>query len=251
MSIYEAVERQPFLLNLSMCYSNSSSSKNIDLSKRYKKAIDSIPDQPPIYFASAFTFPLWRIVTNEKDIELMRWGLVPTWFSGLNEFEIAKTTFNARIETLSEKAAFKSLVKRSRCIIPSTGFFEWKHENKQKIPHFIYPTNDSVLSMAGLYDAWVNPNSNLILKSFTIITCEANPFMAEIHNSKKRMPLILNAHDEENWLKGEDEIIDFQLNSNPDLDAFPVNSKILISSEPNVIEAQRKCEPKNTQQSLF
>jgi putative SOS response-associated peptidase YedK len=234
-----------------MCYSNSSTSKNIDLAKRYKKAIDSIPEQQPIYFASAFTFPFWRIITKENDIKLMRWGLVPTWFTGANELEIAKTTFNARIETLSEKASFKLLVNSSRCIIPSTGFFEWKHENKQKIPHFIYPTNDSVFSMAGLYDSWMNPNSNEVLNSFTIITSEANDFMAEIHNSKKRMPLILNAKDEENWLNGEDEIKDFQLNSNPDLDAFPVDSKILMSSEPNVLEAQRKFEPKNWQQSLF
>ena len=234
-----------------MCYSNSSTSKNIDLAKRYKKAIDSIPEKQPTYFASAFTFPFWRIITKEKDIQLMRWGLVPAWFTGQNELEIAKTAFNARIETLSEKASFKLLVNSSRCIIPSTGFFEWKHENKQKTPHFIYPTNDSVFSMAGLYDSWMNPNSNEVLNSFTIITSEANDFMAEIHNSKKRMPLILNAKDEENWLNGEDEIKDFQLNSNPDLDAFPVDSKILMSSEPNVLEAQRKFEPKNWQQSLF
>jgi putative SOS response-associated peptidase YedK len=234
-----------------MCYSNSSTSKNIDLAKRYKKAVDSIPKQQPIYFASAFTFPFWRIITKEKDIQLMRWGLVPIWFRGQNELDIAKTTFNARMETLSEKASFKSLVNSSRCIIPSSGFFEWKHENKQKIPHFIYPTNDSVFSMAGLYDSWMNPHSNEILYSFTIITSEANDFMAEIHNSKKRMPLILNANDEESWLNGEDEIKDFQLNSKPDLDAFPVDSKILMSSEPNVLEAQRKFEPKNSQQSLF
>lgn len=234
-----------------MCYSNSSTSKNIDLAKRYKKAVDSIPKQQPIYFASAFTFPIWRIITKEKDIQLMRWGLVPIWFRGQNELDIAKTTFNARMETLSEKASFKSLVNSSRCIIPSSGFFEWKHENKQKIPHFIYPTNDSVFSMAGLYDSWMNPHSNEILYSFTIITSEANDFMAEIHNSKKRMPLILNANDEESWLNGEDEIKDFQLNSKPDLDAFPVDSKILMSSEPNVLEAQRKFEPKNSQQSLF
>ena len=234
-----------------MCYSNSSTSKNIDLAKRYKKTIESIPEQVPIYFASAFTFPKWRIVTNENDVQLMRWGLVPGWFNGHSDLEMAKTTFNARIETLSEKASFKLLIKRSRCIVPSTGFFEWKHENKQKIPHFIYPTNDSVFSMAGLYDSWMNPNSNEVLNSFTIITSKANDFMAEIHNSKKRMPLILNAKDEENWLNGEDEIKDFQLNSNPDLDAFPVDSKILMSSEPNVLEAQRKFEPKNSQQSLF
>jgi putative SOS response-associated peptidase YedK len=234
-----------------MCYSNSSTSKNIDLANRYKKAIDSIPEQPPIYFASAFTFPYWRIVTKENDVQLMQWGLVPTWFTGANELEIAKTTFNARIETLSEKASFKLLVNSSRCIIPSTGFFEWKHENKQKIPHFIYPTNDSVFSMAGLFDSWMNPNSKEVLNSFTIITSEANDFMAEIHNRKKRMPLILNANDEESWLNGENEIKDFQLKSNPDLDAHPVDSRILLGSNPNVYEAQLKFELKNLQQTMF
>ena len=234
-----------------MCYSNSSTSTNVDLSKRYKKSIDSIPEQPPIYFASAFTFPIWRIITKENDIKLMRWGLVPNWFRGTNELEIAKTTFNARIETLSVKASFKSLVNSSRCIIPSTGFFEWKHENKQKIPHFIYPTNDSVFSMAGLFDTWKNPLTKEINTTFSILTCEANSFMAEIHNSKKRMPLILNANDEESWLNGEGEIKDFQLNSNSDLDAFSVDSRILMSSEPNIIEALRKFEPKNIQQTLF
>jgi putative SOS response-associated peptidase YedK len=234
-----------------MCYSNSSTSKNIDLAKRYKKAVDSISEQSPIYFASAFTFPIWRIITNENEIKQMRWGLVPNWFSGANELEIAKTTFNARMETISEKASYKSLVNRSRCIVPSSGFFEWKHENKQKVPYFIYPTKDSVFSMAGLYDTWFNHNSGEILNTFTIITCEANAFMAEIHNTKKRMPLILNAENEEDWLNGANEIKRYHLNSNPDLDAFPVDSKILISPEPNVLEAQRKFEPKNSQQSLF
>jgi putative SOS response-associated peptidase YedK len=105
--------------------------------------------------------------------------------------------------------------------------------------------------MAGLYDSWINPNSKEILRTFTIITCEANALMAEIHNTKKRMPLILNAYDEENWLNGEDEIVDFQLKSIPELDAFPVDSKILMSQESNVLEAQRKFEQKNSQQSLF
>jgi putative SOS response-associated peptidase YedK len=105
--------------------------------------------------------------------------------------------------------------------------------------------------MAGLFDSWMNPNSKEVLNSFTIITSEANDFMAEIHNRKKRMPLILNANDEESWLNGENEIKDFQLKSNPDLDAHPVDSKILVGSNPNVYEAQLKFELKNLQQTLF
>lgn len=65
------------------------------------------------------------------------------------------------------------------------------------------------------------------------------------------MPLILNKVDEDPWLKGEGDIIDFKIISNPDLDAFPVDSTILFGPEPNQIAAQRKFEPKNSQQSLF
>jgi putative SOS response-associated peptidase YedK len=105
--------------------------------------------------------------------------------------------------------------------------------------------------MAGLFDTWENPLTKEINSTFSILTCEANSFMAEIHNRKKRMPLILNANDEESWLNGENEIKDFQLKSNPDLDAHPVDSRILLGSNPNVYEAQLKFELKNLQQTMF
>jgi putative SOS response-associated peptidase YedK len=234
-----------------MCYSNSSTSKNIDLAKRYKKAVDSIPEQQQIYFASAFTFPIWRVITNHENVQLMKWGLIPNWFNGNDTRVIARSTLNARTESIHKKASFKSLVKRGRCIIPSTGFFEWKHENRNKTPYFIFPKNDNVFSMAGLFDQWENPITKETFTTFSILTCDANSFMAEIHNLKKRMPVILSSRNENIWLQGEGEMKDYLQELNEEMGAHPVNSKILHRKNPNILESQLKFEPKNIQQTLF
>ena len=233
-----------------MCYSNSSTSTNVDLSKRYKKSVQSIPEQT-IFYASGFTFPTWRVISKHENVQLMKWGLIPNWFNGNDTRVIARSTLNARTESIHEKASFKSLVKSGRCIIPSTGFFEWKHENRNKIPYFIFPSNDTVFSMAGLFDTWENPLTKEINTTFSILTCEANSFMAEIHNAKKRMPLILPKKQEGNWLQDEGEIQDYLKDLNVELDAHPVDTRILLGSNPNVYEAQLKFELKNLQQTLF
>ncbi|MBM3184781.1 MAG: SOS response-associated peptidase [Bacteroidetes bacterium] len=233
-----------------MCYSNSSTSTNIDLSNRYRKTIDSIPEQT-IYYASGFNFPTWRVITNNDNVQLMKWGLIPNWFKENDTSEIARNTLNARTESIHEKASFKSLIKNGRCIIPSTGFFEWKHENKNKIPYFIFPKNDNVFSMAGLFDQWDNPNTKETITTFSILTCEANAFMSEIHNVKKRMPVILSSNNERNWLKGEGVIEDYLKELNNEMGAHQVDSRILKQKNPNILEAQLPFEPKNIQQTLF
>ncbi len=233
-----------------MCYSNSSTSTNIDLSKRYNKSIDSIPEQT-IYYANGFTFPSWRVITNQENMQLMNWGLIPNWFKGNDTSEIASKTLNARTESVQEKASFKSLLTSGRCIIPSTGFFEWKHENRNKTPYFIFPTKDIVFSLAGLFDQWQNPLTKKTITTFSILTCPANPFMCDIHNVKKRMPVILSSNNENNWLHGEGEIKDYLQVLNIEMDAHPVDSQILLGKNPNVLESQLKFEPKNIQQTLF
>jgi putative SOS response-associated peptidase YedK len=181
----------------------------------------------------------------------MNWGLIPNWFKGHDTSEIARSTLNARTESIHEKASFKSLVKSGRCIIPSNGFFEWKHENRNKTPYFIFPKNDTVFSMAGLFDQWENPITKETFTTFSILTCEANSFMAEIHNLKKRMPVILSSRNENIWLQGEGEMKDYLQELNEEMGAHPVNSKILDSKNPNILESQLKFEPKNLQQTLF
>lgn len=217
-----------------MCYSNSSTSKNVDLSKKYGKKIPKGMDEKPIYFASGFNFSAWRIVTQEESLETMHWGLIPAWFKGSDYTEIAAKTLNARIETVDEKASFKNLLQRQECIVPSSGFFEWQTIGKEKIPYFIYPAKGEIFSLAGLFDQWQDPVSGKIKKTFTVLTCPANELMAEIHNSKKRMPVILKSEQEINWLQGR---LDLEILQNPVdsifIKAHEINRKIIGSKKAN------------------
>ncbi|MEN9998513.1 MAG: hypothetical protein RI922_1503 [Bacteroidota bacterium] len=220
-----------------MCYSNTSTSKNIDLSKKYGKKIPANLNETPVFFASGFSFPAWRIVTKADELQAMNWGLIPSWFKEANFKEIANMTLNAKVETLNEKASFKHLIHRNECIVPSTGFFEWQTKGKEKIPYFIAPSQGEIFSMAGIYDVWMNPISGEQHSTFSILTCPANELMEEIHNTKKRMPVILKTEHENDWLQGklELDILKTPLPSNF-LKANEINRKIISSKNNNVPE---------------
>jgi len=119
-----------------------------------------------------------------------RWGLLPSWLRKLEDFK-AKT-INARAESLREKPSFRQSFEQRRCIVPASGFYEWRKSDKQ--PFFIKPKK-GIFAFAGLYDIWINEAETVY--SFSIITVKANESMAEIHN---RMPAILNESDFEAWL---------------------------------------------------
>ena len=222
-----------------MCYSNAFTSKNVDLSKRYKKAVPQGLDESPVFFASGFTFPQWRVITTKEDIQVMHWGLIPSWFTDSNPKDIASKTLNARVETLDEKASFRNLIARNRCIVPSTGFFEWQTNGSRKTPFFIHPPENEVFSMAGLFDQWVNPLGGQVHSTFTIITCQANALMEEIHNTKKRMPLILDISQEKEWLNGmlAPGSISTVL-SDASMLAHEVEQRIISGKHPNCAEVQ-------------
>ena len=222
-----------------MCYSNASTSKNIELSKRYKKVAPQGLDESPLFLASGFTFPQWRVITAKEEIQVMHWGLIPTWFSDSNPKDMASKTLNARIETLGEKASFRNLIARKRCIVPSTGFFEWQTNGTRKTPFFIHPPEHELFSMAGLHDQWLNPLDGQVRSTFTIITCPANALMEEIHNTKKRMPLILDVSQEEDWLNGilAPTSISSQLTEASML-AHEIDQRIISGKQPNCAEVQ-------------
>jgi putative SOS response-associated peptidase YedK len=222
-----------------MCYSNASTSKNVDLSKRYKKAAPQGLDESSVFFASGFTFPQWRVITAKDDIQVMHWGLIPSWFADSNPKDIASKTLNARVETLEEKASFRNLVARNRCIIPSTGFFEWQTNGSRKTPFFIHPPENEVFSMAGLFDLWMNPLDGQMRSTFTIITCPANALMEEIHNTKKRMPMVLDVSQEDQWLSGTlaPSSISTKL-SDASMLAHEVDQRIISGKYPNCAKVQ-------------
>jgi putative SOS response-associated peptidase YedK len=236
-----------------MCYSNSSTSKNVSLSRKYGKSIPPDLNESPVYFASGFTFPLWRVVTSDKDLRLMQWGLIPSWFKDGDPNKIAAKTLNAKIETVTEKASFRSSVGRRNCVIPSSGFFEWQTQGKLKVPYFLKPANDFIFSMAGIYDEWVDRSTGEIIPSFSILTCPANDLMEEIHNSKKRMPVLLNGNQIETWIQGDIDPLSFILPFPSDqMKAVRVKKSILLSLYPNVPEVQEEISDLNgIQGSLF
>jgi putative SOS response-associated peptidase YedK len=138
------------------------------------------------------------IVSDDKNADkntllLMKWGLVPHWTRDLRS---AKRPINARAETLAEKPSFSGLLKNRRCLVPASGFFEWKKEGTKKIPFYINLPKSPLFAFAGLYDQWKDPEGKPIL-TYTIITVEPNDLVAKIHN---RMPSILSRENEDRWL---------------------------------------------------
>ena len=109
---------------------------------------------------------------------------------------MAQRPINARAETLSEKSSFKELLKNQRCLVPASGFFEWKKEGSKKIPFYFHLPKILLFACAGLYDCWKCPDGKLLF-TYTIITTEPNELIAKIHN---RMPSILQPEHEDRWL---------------------------------------------------
>jgi len=133
---------------------------------------------------------------GENHAPTMRWGLIPSW---TKDIRAAKPLINARAETLGEKPAFRSLLNARRCLVPASGFFEWKKEGNRKRPVYFRLTDDPLFSFAGRFDQWHNPEG-VTVSTYTIITCNANSLVAPLHD---RMPVILSRATEERWLSSD------------------------------------------------
>ena len=160
----------------------------------------------PNYNIAPTTFkPVVRVGrdSGERELELMRWGLVPHFAKSLADFK-GFSTFNARAETLLTSATWRVPFRRRRCLVPADGFYEWKalDDSKKPVkePYAITLTNGEPMAFAGLWDAWKEPDGKW-LKSFAIVTTEANEIMATIHT---RMPVILHRRDWVEWLDRDD-----------------------------------------------
>src|SRR3989344_9146153 len=127
------------------------------------------------------------------NIRMMKWGLVPSW---AKDPSIGNRMINARCETIAEKASFKRLIGRQRCLVPADSFYEWRKEGKRKLPMRILLKTREPFTFAGLWDLWKKPEGGELL-SFTIITTEANELLRPIHD---RMPVILQRDGEDKWL---------------------------------------------------
>ena len=170
-----------------------------EIMDRYMAAIADGFEYKPNYNAAPMQYiPTIIGSSNGNRLGYLRWGLVPSW---ANDDKIGNKMINARAETLAEKPAFKRLVSSKRCIIPTNGFYEWRKTGSGKQPMRILMKDDSIFSLAGLYDTWISPDGNK-LSTCTIITTNPNSLMADIHD---RMPVILHPQDEAVWLNKDSD----------------------------------------------
>ncbi|HUS87302.1 MAG TPA: SOS response-associated peptidase [Bacteroidales bacterium] len=191
-----------------MCFTVNVNIIKEELERRYGTDLIDHDNYRPSYYYHAHSLPdmpvVYKTKSEEKSISLFKWGLIPGWVRSEEEANrIRYMTFNAKAETLSEKPSFSRAFKRSRCIVPVSGFFEWQHIPGRKQPWYIYNPDEPVLSLAGLYDRWSMPGEGNDIYTFSIITTAANQLLAEIHNTKKRMPMILARDNEDKWLESD------------------------------------------------
>ena len=155
-----------------------------------------------------------------REAVLLRWGLIPRW---AKDPSIGNRMINARAETIAEKPAFRSAFRSRRCLVPSSGFYEWKKEEERKQPYFIRPRGRSSFAFAGLWEQWQGPEGSLV-ESCTLITTEANELISNLHD---RMPVILPPSEYALWLDpgisdGRRLIPLLQPYPTRELEAFPV-----------------------------
>lgn len=123
---------------------------------------------------------------GKMEVLEMRWGFVPHWAKDPAK---ASPMINARCETIAQKPTFRDAFHDRRCIMPTSGFYEWRREDKQ--PFYIQMKDESLFALAGIWDKTGNS------ESFAIVTTEANSVVAEYHD---RMPVIIAKKDVATWL---------------------------------------------------
>ncbi|NOU60750.1 SOS response-associated peptidase [Marinifilum caeruleilacunae] len=167
------------------------------------------------HHVSGFAHPNLLIYTgDEPNLPTMAsWGLIPDWVKDEKQAtELRRKTINARGESIFEKPSFRKSAQHHRCVISVDGFYEHHHKNGKTFPYFIQKENKEPMTLAGLWSNWINKQTGEILKTFTIVTVKANPFMAEIHNNPKlkesRMPLLLTDEKADEWLRSTHDVTD-------------------------------------------
>ena len=172
-------------------------------------------------------------------LAFMKWGLVPSW---AKDPAIGNRMINARAETVGEKPSFRDSFRKRRCLIPASGYYEWRKSGGRKVPYYIHARSGRPFGFAGLYDTWVAPDGAPV-RTCTIITTEAAESVRPIHD---RMPLVIPKHTMPRWLDPsltDTKILIPLLAGSPEeyLEAYEVST--LVNSPKN--DAPRLIEPVN------
>lgn len=226
-----------------MCFHTSQTKKVIELENRFNVNLydDELRDDfdIPSYHLNGFAHPKMLVLPQEEPsiLTIGRWGIAPSKTLPENLSNYYKDAvrygggLNAQSEKLFNHFIYKHSALTKRCIIPVTGFFEPHEYKSKKYPYYIHRADNEALALAGLY----THVSEFV--TFTILTKEASPMFEEIHNIRKRQPIILKQENEQDWLKDGlnesdvTELINLQFNDN-ELEAYTV-SRDLFSPKVN------------------
>lgn len=198
-----------------------------ELEGRYNAYGQTAISTHPSYNISPGTTNPVIAVRSPRSIYLMKWGLIPFW---AKDPKMGYKMINARSEEIENKPSFRKPIRSQRCLVPTTGFYEWKRlkleKKEEKIPWYIKVKKQEIFSLAGIYDVWRDAEDREIL-SYSIITTSPNKFMANIHD---RMPVIVDQKDEDLYLNPKTSLKNILelLKSFPNerMDGWPVSLRV-------------------------
>lgn len=230
-----------------MCYFNSLVAPNgasINLKGNTKNLA---PTHIPLQ--SGFSYSNWPIIkasTEDFTIENAHWELIAPWVKTIKEAEAGRekfNTLNATCERLLESKLFKPAALEHRCLVLSSGFFEWRHykpigaKKDTAYPYYMTLKEQPIFYMAGIYQPWTDKETGETMDTFSIVTTKANELMEQIHNKKKRMPTILNEGQANEWLQpnlSESKIMELAANAYDasSMSAYTIDKSFRTSSDP-------------------
>ncbi|MFL5675301.1 MAG: SOS response-associated peptidase [Chloroflexota bacterium] len=131
---------------------------------------------------------------ERRAITSYRWGLIPHWAS---DAKVGSRMFNARAETVTTSPAFRDAFARKRCLVPVDSFYEWKREGTIRQPYRVVRRDGMPLALAGLWAGWRDPATEIVRRTFTILTTTPNDALADLHD---RMPVVVSKDAWARWL---------------------------------------------------
>jgi putative SOS response-associated peptidase YedK len=175
--------------------------------------------------------------TGEVSLDPLRWGLIPYW---CNDPKGGRKPINAKCETVRDLPTFRDAYRKRRCIVPVDGFFEWKAIKGQGETALRHCNERRyAVRIAGIWENWKEPVSGEWIRTFAIITTDANELVAEIHD---RMPVILAPSDYARWLSEEQDPRDLMRPFPADLmRMWPISTRVNKpeNDDPSIVEPIR------------
>jgi putative SOS response-associated peptidase YedK len=245
-----------------MCYFNSVHLAEAGIVYLNGQALSVPPEGQSIPLGNGFAYGEWPVVSwlnaqQGPQVQMAHWEFVPDWIkrhADLEGFRKKYNTLNAKAETVLSGKMFRQAVLQSPCLVLSSGFFEWRHvqgEGQSKpsaYPYYIHAPAAPFFFMAGIQRDWVDLETGECVTCFAILTRPANALMTQVHNTKKRMPLVLPQSQAGAWLnpqKCEGEIQSLLETAIPEdfLTAYPVRKDFRQWSNPEQRESYAELPP--------